>query len=104
MSRTCSAPGRIPTTPSQCDGNTVQTQPWFTSSDGSASYADYAISRRAQRVFFGSSECNLSNECVQYVGENPTNCRLLDAAGLLVVNLERDFEQDHHQPQYPCGA
>ena len=59
-------------------------------------HADYTISRRAQRVFFGSSECNLSNECVQYVGENPTNCRLLDAAGLVVVDLERDFEEDHH--------
>jgi hypothetical protein len=78
----CAAPGgAVPTAPSQCDAKSVQTQPWFTNSDGSASYANYAVYALPDLATLSEStssgpSCNLSNECVLYVGENPTNFSL----------------------------
>ncbi len=78
----CAAPGGvIPTAPSQCDPKTAQTQELFTNSDGSASYMNYAVFALPDLVSLGEPAsggptCNLSSQCVFYLGENPTNFSL----------------------------
>jgi hypothetical protein len=78
----CAAPsGQPPTSPSQCDAKTAQTRELFANSDGSASYVDYPVYSLPDLAGLdetspGGPTCNLSDQCVFYVGVNPGNFSL----------------------------
>ncbi len=79
----CAAPGGMtPASPSQCDANTYQRgNPLFAASDGSIDYAGYPIYALPDVTTLGESpggtpDCDLSAECVLYVGQNPTDFSL----------------------------
>ncbi len=76
----CAAPGGVvPTQPSDCDGITHQGDTVTAGSDGSVDYTDtppdsgytiYAIPDPSIGDTGTAPVCNLSNECVLYIGEN----------------------------------
>jgi hypothetical protein len=79
----CAAPGgAAPTDPSQCDGETVQGDTILAGSDGSVDYtavtnktSGYTIYALPDLTTLGESPsgvpvCNLTNECVLYIGQN----------------------------------
>ena len=76
----CAAPsGEPPTTPSQCDSLTIQADTVFARSDGSIDYTDvgpdsgytiYALPDPSIGDLGDGPVCNLTNECVLYIGEN----------------------------------
>jgi hypothetical protein len=70
----CEYQGALPTSPSQCDGNTIQGSTITANSDGSIDYTGYTIYALPDKVSLGESSgppfCNLSNSCVLYIGEN----------------------------------
>jgi phosphate transport system substrate-binding protein len=78
----CAAPGGIaPTSSSQCDVKTYQHNPLFAGSDGSVDYLNYPIYSlpnvgTLNESAGGPPACDLSNQCMLYVGENPTNFSL----------------------------
>ena len=77
----CAAPGGVaPTTPSACDGNTIQGDTIFAGTDGSVSYTNVAP-KHGYTVYAlpdanlgespgGTPACDLSHECVLYIGQN----------------------------------
>jgi len=78
----CAAPGGVvPTDPSECDGKTVQGDTILAGTDGSVDYtvsnttSGYTLYALPDLSSLGEPStqtpvCNLSNECVLYVGEN----------------------------------
>jgi len=76
----CAAPGGVaPTVPSACDGITIQGDTVTAGADGSVDYTDtppdsgytiYAIPDPSIGDTGTAPVCNLSNECVLYIGEN----------------------------------
>jgi phosphate transport system substrate-binding protein len=78
----CSAPGGVtPTSSSQCDVKTYQHNPLFAAPDGSVDYQGYPIyalpdSTTLDEPAGGSPACDLTDQCVLYVGENPTDFSL----------------------------
>jgi hypothetical protein len=77
----CAAPGGVaPTATAACDGNTIQGDTIFAASDGSVSYTNsgpdhgytvYALPNSSLgEGTSGTPVCNLTNECVLYIGEN----------------------------------
>jgi hypothetical protein len=76
----CAAPGGVvPTDTSQCDGNTINPDSLQTNGDGSINYQGYTGSYYELYALpnaalgetpSGSPKCNLSNECVLYIGTN----------------------------------
>jgi hypothetical protein len=73
----CAAPnGVVPTLPSACDGNTVQTLVGV-NSDGSFTFNDYQVFALPDSVSLGESSSNpvtcgntAATECVLYIGNN----------------------------------
>jgi hypothetical protein len=71
----CAYPGTLPTSPNQCDGNTIQGSTITASSNGSVNYSDYTVYALPDSISLGETSthtpvCNLSNACVLYIGEN----------------------------------
>lgn len=73
----CSAPnGVVPTSPSACDGNTIQGDTIFPNADGSFSYGNYQVFALpdSQTLGEGSSGITCGNtpatECMLYIGQN----------------------------------
>lgn len=76
----CAAPNGVdPTDTSACDGNTINPDSLQTNGDGSVNYDNYtgqyyemyALPNAALgEGSSGSPKCNLSNECVLYIGTN----------------------------------
>ena len=75
----CEAPGGVvPTDPSECDGSTIQGASIRPNSDGSVdlhaeSHSYYTLYALPDLVSLGETSgntCNLTNECVLYIGEN----------------------------------
>ncbi len=75
----CEAPGGVvPTDPSDCDGSTIQGASIRPNSDGSVdlhaeSHSYYTLYALPDLVSLGETSgntCNLTNECVLYIGEN----------------------------------
>jgi hypothetical protein len=77
----CAAPGGVaPTNPAACDGNTIQGDTIFASTNGSVSYTNVAPNH-GYTVYAlpdaslgesstGTPVCNLTNECVLFIGQN----------------------------------
>ena len=77
----CAAPGGVaPTNTAACDGNTIQGDTIFAGTDGSVSYTNVAPNH-GYTVYAlpdanlgeppgGTPACDLSNECVLYIGQN----------------------------------
>ncbi len=78
----CAAPGGVvPTDPSQCDGKTIQGDTILAGTDGSVDYtvsnttSGYTVYALPNATSLGEPPtqtpvCNLSNECVLYIGQN----------------------------------
>jgi ABC-type phosphate transport system substrate-binding protein len=75
----CSSPGGVvPSSPAQCDAKTHQTNPTFVASDGSDDYVSYPIYALPDLTNLGEASaggpvCNLTNQCMLYVGQNPND-------------------------------
>jgi ABC-type phosphate transport system substrate-binding protein len=77
----CASPGGLPpTSPSECDDKTFQHTPVFAQNDGSIDSPGYSIFALPDSTTLGEGDqsptCNLSDQCVLYVGENPNNFSL----------------------------
>jgi hypothetical protein len=67
--------GALPTSPSQCDGNTIQGSTITAASNGGFDYTQYTIYALPDSISLGETAdhtpvCNVSNPCVLYIGEN----------------------------------
>lgn len=78
----CSDPGgstsSLPTSINSCDGNTIQGPTVLIDQDGSVDFKSYTLYSLPNFPALGESStgqpvCNLSHECVLYVGENQEN-------------------------------
>ena len=69
----CSAPGgSVPTLPTQCDANLINTGPLFANSDGSVDYKGYPMYALPDAPNLGETSaggpvCDLGDQCVLYV-------------------------------------
>jgi hypothetical protein len=68
-------PANLPTNASDCDGNTIQGNTVFVNGDGSVRDSGYTVYALPDTTSLGepsggSPVCDLSDECVLYVGEN----------------------------------
>jgi ABC-type phosphate transport system substrate-binding protein len=78
----CSAPGgTVPTAPDQCDARTYQHSPLFAGSGGSVDELDYPVYALPDTTVLdeaaaGGPACDLTDACMLYVGENPTDFSL----------------------------
>jgi hypothetical protein len=68
-------PANLPTSASECDGNTVQGNTVYVNGDGSVLDVNYHVYALPDAASLGEPPsaqpaCDLSNECVLYVGEN----------------------------------
>jgi hypothetical protein len=71
-------PANLPTDLSTCDGNTIDGDTILANSDGSVSYDSYTVYALPDAISLGEPSnqtpvCNLSNECVLYIGEDQTD-------------------------------
>jgi len=78
----CSDPAgtaaNLPTSVSQCDGNTIQGSTVFINSDGSVTVNGYPVYALPDAISLGEPAittpvCNPSNECVLFIGEDENN-------------------------------
>ena len=101
----CAAPGGVaPTTPSACDGNTIQGDTVFVGTDGSVDYTNVAPNHgytvyalpdaNLGESSSGTPVCNLSNECVLYIGQNYND---FTHAALLLPALLRATRGGRHR-------
>jgi hypothetical protein len=68
----------LPTSVSQCDGNTIQGSTVFVASNGSVTFSPYTVYALPDAISLGEPRnttpvCNLSNECVLFIGQDENN-------------------------------